>query len=251
MLLWVAVLQIMQKKVAESFSNVASVTVNNLEKDRFELTLSISGDSEIRPTLVKKLVEGGFDLYEMSTTQSKDDVSTKNTEASKNPEPRKKTEPTKKVDSTAAKDTVKKSAPKIGDKGPAGGIVFYIEGKKAYECSEPLGNAEWEEAITLCKKYRGGGKSDWYLPTKEELNYIYKNLREPEIINDDERLWSSLEDDDKTLAWAQGFSTKGSGRGVGMYHTKQLVESLGGTISFESEKDIGTSFMVQLKGNYV
>ena len=49
----------------------------------------------------------------------------------------------------------------------------------------------------------------------------------------------------------KGFSTKGSGRGVGMYHTKQLVESLGGTISFESEKDIGTSFMVQLKGNYV
>ncbi len=49
----------------------------------------------------------------------------------------------------------------------------------------------------------------------------------------------------------KGFSTKGTGRGVGMYHTKQLVESLGGTISFESEKDIGTSFMVQLKGNYV
>lgn len=49
----------------------------------------------------------------------------------------------------------------------------------------------------------------------------------------------------------KGFSTKGSGRGVGMYHTKQLVESLGGTISFESEKDIGTAFMVELKGSYV
>ena len=49
----------------------------------------------------------------------------------------------------------------------------------------------------------------------------------------------------------KGFSTKGTGRGVGIYHTKQLVESLGGSISFESEKDIGTSFMVLLKGNYV
>ena len=49
----------------------------------------------------------------------------------------------------------------------------------------------------------------------------------------------------------KGFSTKGSGRGVGMYHTKQLVESLGGTRSFVSEQDVGTSFMVQLKGNYV
>ena len=44
-----------------------------------------------------------------------------------------------------------------------------------------------------------------------------------------------------------GFSTKGTGRGVGMYHTKQLVESLGGTISFESQVGVGTVFMVTLK----
>ena len=57
--------------------------------------------------------------------------------------------------------------------------------------------------------------------------------------------------DIKDRVFEKGFSTKGTGRGVGMYHTKQLVESLGGTISFVSEQDIGTSFMVQLKGNYV
>ena len=45
-----------------------------------------------------------------------------------------------------------------------------------------------------------------------------------------------------------GFSTKGTGRGVGMYHTKQLVESLGGKISFESQVGVGTVFMVELKG---
>ncbi|MCR4631369.1 MAG: Spo0B domain-containing protein [Treponema sp.] len=44
-----------------------------------------------------------------------------------------------------------------------------------------------------------------------------------------------------------GFSTKGTGRGVGMYHTKQLVESLGGSISFESQVGVGTVFMVTLK----
>ena len=49
----------------------------------------------------------------------------------------------------------------------------------------------------------------------------------------------------------KGFSTKGTGRGVGLYHTKQLIESLGGTITFESEKDIGTSFMVSLRGSHV
>ena len=57
--------------------------------------------------------------------------------------------------------------------------------------------------------------------------------------------------ENKDKIFEKGFSTKGSGRGVGMYHTKQLVESLGGTISFESEKDIGTSFIVTLKGSYV
>ena len=60
-----------------------------------------------------------------------------------------------------------------------------------------------------------------------------------------------IPDEIRDRIFEKGFSTKGTGRGVGMYHTKQLVESLGGTISFESEKDIGTSFMVLLKGNYV
>lgn len=41
-----------------------------------------------------------------------------------------------------------------------------------------------------------------------------------------------------------GFSTKGSGRGVGLYHTKQLIESLGGTILVESKENIGSLFMV-------
>lgn len=60
-----------------------------------------------------------------------------------------------------------------------------------------------------------------------------------------------IPDDIKDRVFEKGFSTKGTGRGVGMYHTKQLVESLGGTISFESEKDIGTVFMVSLKGSYL
>ena len=44
-----------------------------------------------------------------------------------------------------------------------------------------------------------------------------------------------------------GFSTKGQGRGVGLYHTKLLIESLGGKISFESQEGVGSVFMVSLK----
>ena len=43
-----------------------------------------------------------------------------------------------------------------------------------------------------------------------------------------------------------GFSTKGTNRGIGLYHTKNLVQSLGGHISFETQKDKGTCFMVKL-----
>ncbi len=44
-----------------------------------------------------------------------------------------------------------------------------------------------------------------------------------------------------------GFSTKGSGRGIGLFHTKQLIESLGGKISFETEEGKGTCFIVALE----
>ena len=58
-----------------------------------------------------------------------------------------------------------------------------------------------------------------------------------------------IDEENTTKIFSNGFSTKGSGRGVGLYHTKQLVESFGGSISFESAKGIGTSFIVIFKGN--
>ena len=46
----------------------------------------------------------------------------------------------------------------------------------------------------------------------------------------------------------KGFSTKGEGRGVGLFHTKQLIESLGGSISVESMEGMGTKFTVSVCG---
>ena len=96
---------------------------------------------------------------------------------------------------------------KIGDIGPGGGLVFYIEGNRAYECSEVLGSATWSEAKTLCSEYRGGGYDDWYLPNKDELNYIYQNLRKPGKISGNSWFWSSSEYDGNNYnAWLQRFS---------------------------------------------
>ena len=94
---------------------------------------------------------------------------------------------------------------KIGDIGPGGGIVFYIEGKKAYEVSEILGEANWETAKTIAKNFRGGGYSDWYLPTKDQLNLVYQNLRKTGKISGNSWHWSSSEYS-VSYAWNQRFS---------------------------------------------
>ena len=41
-----------------------------------------------------------------------------------------------------------------------------------------------------------------------------------------------------------GFSTKGEGRGTGLYQVKEMLEAVGGKITVESQENIGTSFTV-------
>ena len=57
---------------------------------------------------------------------------------------------------------------------------------------------------------------------------------------------NGIPEDIKDKIFEQGFSTKGNGRGIGLYHTQQLIQSMGGQISFETEAGRGTCFMVTL-----
>jgi hypothetical protein len=66
---------------------------------------------------------------------------------------------------------------KIGDTGPGGGIVFSVRGNKYMEVSPILGEHGFRDAISIARNYRGGGFTDWRLPTQDELNQIYRNLR--------------------------------------------------------------------------
>lgn len=147
--------------------------------------------------------------------------------------------------SCAGLSTTQAKTYKIGDKGPAGGWIFYDKGSYSdgwrylEVAPDDQGGADWgcsdksisgaqgkaigtgksntqaiikscgEENIAakLCTEYRGGGKSDWFLPSKDELDLMYKNLS----INgvgcfDDYYYWSSSEGAD-TTAWTQDMRT--------------------------------------------
>lgn len=87
----------------------------------------------------------------------------------------------------------------------------------------------------------------------EELNHENRAIKEIEVgIN----IWKSgsiLSVDDtgkgippeiQSKIFEKGFSTKGGGRGSGMYLIKSLVERYHGVIEMESEEDAGTSFVI-------
>lgn len=138
----------------------------------------------------------------------------------------------------------------IGEKGPAGGLIFYDKGSYSngwrYLEAAPA-STEWTDkpwgiygtmiggtgteigtgkrntakivtwlnshgktgrAAQLCDALVYGGYSDWFLPSKGELNLMYKNLKLNGIggFAVGPLYWSSSEND-ATEAWFQGFNT--------------------------------------------
>ena len=81
-----------------------------------------------------------------------------------------------------------------------------------------------------------------YVSQKELLFGIYSRPGAVLITTDDTGKGISREA--LPHIFENGYSTKGEGRGTGLYQVKMLVESLGGTITVESQAGIGTSFSV-------
>lgn len=65
------------------------------------------------------------------------------------------------------------------------------------------------------------------------------------IINVDDT-GTGIAEEIKQDIFKNGFSTKGAGRGTGLYLVNELIEKYNGTITVESEPDEGTSFVVTL-----
>jgi len=144
---------------------------------------------------------------------------------------------------------------KIGDRGPAGGIIFFDKGNTingwrylevapvstefksqwgAYEknlsgTSTEIGagkrntqliidflktTGETGKAAQLCANLNFGGLNDWFLPSKDELDLLYKNLKNRNIgnfittvdnLNESHIYWSSSQFNNY-VSWFQNFN---------------------------------------------
>ena len=135
---------------------------------------------------------------------------------------------------------------KIGDRGPAGGIIFYDKGNNSdgwrylEVASRDAGSVRWgtEDTISgtkveigtgkqntqiiidymmetgknhpaamVCRQYSQGGYSDWFLPSKAELNLMYWNLKQQGLGNlGSGWYWSSSHGGTYYATWLQSFN---------------------------------------------
>jgi hypothetical protein len=98
-----------------------------------------------------------------------------------------------------------------------GGFVVYEEnGHGLVAAITDLGSMDWSSAKTACDELILNGYSDWHLPSKEELNALYVNLKQLGVGGfADNDYWSSTEYY-KDGAWRQYFGS-GSQYGNGKY----------------------------------
>jgi hypothetical protein len=88
-----------------------------------------------------------------------------------------------------------------------GGFVVYEKnGHGLVAATTDLLKWDWNSAKMACDELVLNGYSDWHLPTKEELNALYVNLKQVGVGGfDDDIYWSSSEDNDG-IAWNQDFN---------------------------------------------
>jgi hypothetical protein len=86
-----------------------------------------------------------------------------------------------------------------------GGFVVYEEnGHGLVAAITDLGYMDWDSAKTACDELILNGYSDWHLPSKEELNALYVNLKQNGVGGFvGNYYWSSTEYGDYR-AWEQG-----------------------------------------------
>ncbi len=95
------------------------------------------------------------------------------------------------------------SVPGIGEIGPYGGIIYYVDSSGAHgleaKATDETKLLNWNEAVIAASAYGDG----WHLPTKTELKMLYDHKNSVGAFAKDD-YWS-LTELDSNSAWIQGF----------------------------------------------
>ena len=84
---------------------------------------------------------------------------------------------------------------------------------------------------------------DWCGDRRKQLEVgLYSTL--DRVLLTVEDTGAGISEEKREHIFENGFSTKGEGRGTGLYQVKQLTESLGGTVTVESQPGVGTAFTI-------
>lgn len=87
-----------------------------------------------------------------------------------------------------------------------GGIVFYVDetGRRGLICAEEDFDEDmsFQEAMQACENYSSGGKTDWRLPTLDELEVLYENLRKSGMTHFQNQWYWSSEVQDEHNMWS-------------------------------------------------
>ena len=70
----------------------------------------------------------------------------------------------------------------------------------------PDANADFSVAAKVASNYRGGGKSDWFLPSKDELSLLFETRATFGKVQSGLAYWSSSQDS-PLLSWSLDFDS--------------------------------------------
>jgi hypothetical protein len=99
---------------------------------------------------------------------------------------------------------------------------------------------EGNYAAAVARAFRGGGKADWYLPSKDELDLVYRHLHvgPSRLTKITGAVWTSTEASD-TFAWYQLFQD-----GTQFTDANGIIRGLGGNkFDIRSRSHVGSGFV--------
>lgn len=88
-----------------------------------------------------------------------------------------------------------------------GYLIYEKEDHGIVLAPNPIGWYQWNEASSKCNELKLNGYSDWRLPSKEELEYVYKNFFKLEIGNLEKGSYWTNQETSAEYGWAIYFGS--------------------------------------------